>query len=114
MREAWEEVCLDPAQVTVLGRLDDAFTPAGFHVTPVLALVAPGAAVGPSAEVTQILWPRLSELRSAPTRQEQRTGPDGQARTIWHYDWQGHDIWGMTAHILRGLLSEAAPWSEQL
>lgn len=106
VREAWEEVGLDPAAVTVLGEMDDVFTPAGFHVTPVLARIPARPALRLSGEVTQILLPALSELRALTPIRERRQMPDGQPVVLYRYPWQGHDIWGMTARVLHDLLTD--------
>ncbi len=104
LREAWEEVGLDPESVRVLGELDDVFTPARFHVTPVLARVPAQPRLTLTAEVAQLLTPTLSELRDALTRYDHRVAPDGAAYRMPRYDWQGHDIWGMTARVLETVL----------
>ena len=106
VREAWEEVGLDPAAITVLGEMDDVFTPAGFHVTPVLARVPARPALRLSGEVTQILLPTLSDLRALSPTCETRRMPDGQPVVLYRYPWQGHDIWGMTARVLHDLLTD--------
>ncbi len=49
LREAWEEVGLEKEGVTVLGELDDVFTPAGFHVTPVLCRLSAAPRLSPGA-----------------------------------------------------------------
>ncbi|MFT2719814.1 NUDIX hydrolase [Deinococcus sp. A31D244] len=106
VREAWEEVGLDPAQVTVLGELDDVFTPVGFHVTPVLARVPAEPTLTLSGEVAQLLLPSLADLRATPVVRETRALPDGQRVPLYRYPWQGHDIWGMTARVLHDLLTD--------
>lgn len=106
LREAEEEVGLSPALVSVLGELDDVYTPVGFHVTPVLARIPGGLEYHPSAEVALIIEPRLSELRALRVVRETRQAPDGTPRTLYRYGWQGHDIWGMTAWVLHELLDE--------
>ena len=105
LREAHEEVGLDPAEVTVLGELDDVFTPVGFHVTPVLARIPAEPRLILTAEVAQIITPTLGELRALPLHREERTLPDGRVVPLYRYPWQGHDIWGMTARVLHDLLS---------
>lgn len=105
LREAWEEVGLDTSAVTVLGELDDVFTPIGFHVTPVLARVPATPNLRLSAEVVKLLLPTMGELRATVPREEQRILPDGQAVTVYTYPWQGHDVWGMTARVLHDLLA---------
>ncbi|PTA66985.1 NUDIX hydrolase [Deinococcus arcticus] len=106
LREAHEEVGLDPAAVAVLGELDDVFTPIGFHVTPVLARLGAQPALTLSSEVAQLLLPTLAELRTLPVTTETRTLPDGTRVPLYRYPWQGHDIWGMTARILHDLLTQ--------
>jgi 8-oxo-dGTP pyrophosphatase MutT (NUDIX family) len=106
VREAWEEVGLNPGGITVLGELDDVFTPAGFHVTPVLARVPAQPVLKLSGEVAQILLPPLSELRALRPIVETRQMPDGQPAVLYRYPWQGHDIWGMTARVLHDLLTD--------
>ncbi|MGC9269550.1 NUDIX hydrolase [Acidiphilium sp.] len=101
LREAWEEIGLDPALVEVIGRLDDFATGTGFHVTPVTALIhgtprftaAPGevAAIFPLG-LHILLDPALPEWRRGTWHGGTRDFP------VWpHPD---HVIWGVTAWIL--------------
>ncbi|GAA5531794.1 CoA pyrophosphatase [Deinococcus aluminii] len=106
LREAEEEVGLDPHSVMVLGELDDVFTPVGFHVTPVLARVPAEPRLTLTAEVAQIITPTLGELRDLPVVRETRVLPDGQRVPLYRYPWRGHDIWGMTAKVLHDLLQQ--------
>ncbi|AAF10752.1 NUDIX hydrolase [Deinococcus radiodurans] len=108
LREAQEEVALDPAAVTLLGELDDVFTPVGFHVTPVLGRIAPEAldTLRVTPEVAQIITPTLAELRAVPLVRERRTLPDGTEVPLYRYPWRGLDIWGMTARVLHDLLEQ--------
>lgn len=108
LREADEEVGLSPATVTLLGELDDVFTPVGFHVTPVLGRIAPEVldTLRLTPEVVQIITPTLAELRSLPLVYEERTLPDGSRVPLYRYPWRGHDIWGMTARVLHDLLEQ--------
>ena len=104
LREAWEEVGLQRERVQVLGELDDVFTPAGFHVTPVLARLEAQPHLAPSGEVALLLLPTLSELRALEQPAEERVGPDGQRFLLYRYPWQGHEIWGMTARVVHDVL----------
>ena len=104
LREAWEEVGLDPRAVQVIGELDDAFTPIGFHVTPFLARIPADYPYRPSAEVASILLPSLSELRRITPVRECRVLLNGDRHVLYRYPWQGHDIWGMTARILHDIV----------
>lgn len=110
LREAWEEVGLRSSEVTVLGLLDDTFTPAGFQVTPILALIPADSTLELNSEVQQILWVPLEDLRNLQVERLERVGPDGKRHNIYRYLWTDssgleHDIWGMTARVLYGLLN---------
>lgn len=106
LREAQEEVNLPPEAVEVLGELGDVWTPAGFHVTPVLGCIAPETleSLSLSEEVAQIIMPRVSELQQLTIAAETKTGPHGEARTLYRFPWRNFDIWGMTAGVLHELL----------
>ena len=104
LREAWEEVGLAASEVQVIGELDDVFTPAGFHVTPVLCRLEAEPRVRLSSEVEALLLPSLAELRRVQQSPEERLGPDGQRFLLYRYAWQGHNIWGMTARVLNDVL----------
>lgn len=108
LREAEEEVGLDPSRVTLLGELDDVFTPVGFHVTPVLGRIGAGALaeLSPTDEVAQIITPTLRELREVALSPEQRVLPSGERVPMYRFLWQGFDIWGMTARVLHDLLTD--------
>ncbi|MCU4161955.1 CoA pyrophosphatase [Acidiphilium sp. AL] len=101
LREAEEEIGLDPVSVEILGRLDDYIIATGFHITPITALVhgqprfaaSPGevAAIFPLG-LGDLLNPALPEWRRAHWRGGTRDFP------VWpHPD---HVIWGATAWIL--------------
>jgi len=104
LREAWEEVRLDPGGVVTLGRLPAVLSPYGYHVTPVLAWLRekPALTANPS-EVSEIFWAPLVELATADAWSEWREH-GGLRRRVWHYPWRGRDVWGLTANVLHGLL----------
>ena len=114
LREAFEEVALEPSAVRVLGLMHDVWTPQGFQVTPVLASIAPNATLEPQAgEVAALLRVPIADLRQITPRLDlhleppQGRWPAGVTgpRTILHYDWRGVDIWGMTAFVIEELLT---------
>lgn len=107
LREAQEEVGLDPSEVQVLGEVDDVFTPIGFHVTPVLARISTTVLdhLTLSGEVVEIIMPSLTELQAVDTFDQWRQLPDGTPVPIYRHPWRGHDIWGMTSRVLHDLLT---------
>lgn len=113
LREAWEEIGLEPQWVQTLGLLDDVWTPAGFHVTPVLGVVSSQAVLRPNpSEVAALLRVPLAELAVLEVRYEHKILPvasrvpnfESHERTVPHYLWREHDIWGMTAFVIGHLL----------
>jgi 8-oxo-dGTP pyrophosphatase MutT (NUDIX family) len=101
LREAREEVGLDPASVEVLGRLPSMLTVTGYHVTPVVGLVrgAPALVAAPD-EVAGIFVLKLSVLLD-PASPQRRSGRFGTVwRDFWVWPHDDHYIWGATGAIL--------------
>ena len=112
LREAWEEIALDPAQVTVLGSLGDFLTGTGFRITPVIGLVPPGLTYRPSPhEVAAVFELELSVLLDPEAPQQRRREVGGRRRDFWVWPHPEHCIWGATAailvHLARALRGEA-------
>ncbi len=112
LREAWEEIALDPGQVTVLGRLGDFLTGTGFRITPVIGLLPPRLVFRPSPhEVEAVFELELSVLLDpdAPRLRAREVG--GRRRDFWVWPHPEHYIWGATAailvHLARALRGEA-------
>ncbi len=113
LREAHEEIGLEPNLVKVLGLLDDVWTPAGFHVVPVVGVVSSISVLKPNpAEVAQMLYVPITDLQQLNPIYEQKTLPlsarvphfETRERAVLHYYWQGVDIWGMTAFVIQEFL----------
>ena len=116
LREAMEEVALDPALVEVLGVGDAYETGTGFLVTPVIGwLHAPPEttpALDEVAEVFEVPWDFLMDL--ANHRQESYDREGQPRRWYWAMPYGERYIWGVTAGIIRALHArlyalEAAP-----
>ena len=101
LREAQEEIGLDPAGIEVIGRLRDYITGSGYRVTPVLALLRPGytTTLAPAevAEIFVLPWSVLLNP-AAPERRSAEYG--GRMRQYWVWPHPAHYIWGATAAIL--------------
>src|SRR3712207_5313280 len=104
VREAAEEVGLDPRLPELIGRLPEHVTGTGFHVTPVVALVSPPLALTPDpAEVAETFELPLSTVLD-PAAPERRSGEfRGRRREFWVWPHEKHYIWGATAAILVNL-----------
>ncbi|EQD53085.1 hydrolase, NUDIX family protein, partial [mine drainage metagenome] len=101
LREAEEEIGLDPACVELAGRLHDHLTGTGFRITPILGLVPPDLALRPApTEVEAIFHLPLATVLD-PTAAERRQAMwRGRMREFWVFPHDTHYIWGATAAIL--------------
>ncbi len=103
LREAEEEVALDPSHVEVLGRMGDYVTGTGYRITPVLGLLPPGLSLQPSPEEVESVFELPIDVLldpQAPQRQRQRHHVRGIWREYWVWPHPEHYIWGATAAIL--------------
>ncbi|MFA4891994.1 CoA pyrophosphatase [Brevundimonas sp.] len=116
LREAFEEVAMDPALVEVLGIGDAYETGTGFLVTPVVGWLTATPATTPSleevAEVFEVPWDFLMDI--ANHRQEAWDREGQPRRWYWAMPFGERYIWGVTAGIIRALHArlyddEAAP-----
>jgi 8-oxo-dGTP pyrophosphatase MutT (NUDIX family) len=101
LREAWEEIGLDPAVVEVMGRLSNYVTGTGYRITPVVGLVPPDPVLMLApAEVAAAFVLPLDVLLD-PGAPQRRTREDpGRRREFWVWPHAEHYIWGATAAIL--------------
>jgi 8-oxo-dGTP pyrophosphatase MutT (NUDIX family) len=105
LREAREEVALDPAAVEVLGVGDAYETVTGFLVTPVIGWLAepPSVTASPDevAEVFEAPWDFLMD--PANHRRDSYELEGQPRRWFWAMPYEERYIWGATAGIVRGL-----------
>ncbi len=104
LREAREEIGLDPAAVQLAGRLAEHVTGTGFRITPVVGLLPAGLALTPApAEVEAVFELPLSVLLDPAAPMRRRAEFRGRMREFWVWPHPEHYIWGATASILMQL-----------
>lgn len=105
LREANEEIGLDPARVQVFGYLPDHLVISGFRVTPVLSLVSPPVQLEPNpAEVAGIFEVPVSHVFDR-SNHKARLRRVGDEEILLHdIPWEGQNIWGATAGMLLTLV----------
>ena len=113
LREAHEEIGLEPFEIEVLGSLPTYTTSTGFIVTPVVALVSPGFALQADPfEVAEVFEVPLAWLMNPANHQRHAIETGGVRREFFALPWPGTDaaglprryfIWGATAAMLRNL-----------
>jgi len=104
LREAHEELALDPARVQILGEADQYRTVTGYGVTPVVGLVPPGLPLVPNPEEVADWFEAPLDFVLDPINQRRMTADyQGRARHYYQIDWQDRRIWGATAAMLVNL-----------
>lgn len=106
LREAEEEIGLDPALVDVLGVLPHYVTGTAFIITPVIALVQPEFALSPNGyEVADVFEVPLEFLMNPSHHRRHAFEWEGVRREWFSMPYQDKSaqrfIWGATAGMLR-------------
>jgi 8-oxo-dGTP pyrophosphatase MutT (NUDIX family) len=112
LREAHEELAIDPRAVRVIGTSDSFVTGSGFTLTPVLGLVPPDISIAPDPREVASWFEAPLRFVLDRTNHVRKVGLfRGHEREYTEIDWQGHRIWGITASILSNL-SHRMAWQE--
>ena len=104
LREAHEEILLDPNAVDVVGTIDPYRTGTGYVVTPVLGVVPPDLPLEPHEhEVADWFEAPLAFLLDSANQARRSALFEGRERHYYEIDWNGRRIWGVTAAIIVNL-----------
>ncbi len=110
LREAYEEIGLEPQRVTILGQLPPVFTfVSNYLIAPFLGLVdGPSGAIAPTinpAEVDLLIDAPLLDLANPAIARVEHWRRLGRSYQIYFYQLGPHRIWGATARIVYDLLT---------
>jgi 8-oxo-dGTP pyrophosphatase MutT (NUDIX family) len=104
LREAWEELGIDPKAVRVIGESDRYPTGSGYDITPVVGLVPADIRIDPNpTEVAQWFEAPLDFLLDPANQSENWLEFEGAMHRYFGITWQDHEIWGVTAGIIVNL-----------
>jgi 8-oxo-dGTP pyrophosphatase MutT (NUDIX family) len=105
LREAQEEIGLEPDFVTLAGLSTPYRTGTGYHVTPVVGFVAPGFTLSANPDEVADIFETPFGFLMDPANHEAREGrtPAGDVRRFYAITWEDRLIWGATAGMLRAL-----------
>lgn len=105
LREAHEEVGLEPTYVTLAGLSTPYETGSGYLITPVVGFLTPGFTLAANPhEVADIFETPFHFIMDPANHQEhERTLPSGETRRFYAMTHDDRYIWGATAGILRAL-----------
>jgi 8-oxo-dGTP pyrophosphatase MutT (NUDIX family) len=111
LREAHEEIGLDPASVEVVGAIEDYRTVTGYAIAPVVGVVPPDQPLAPHEPEVADWFEAPLDFLLDPANQLRRSALlNGQERHYYEIPWQGRRIWGATAAIIVNL-SRRLQWS---
>ena len=104
LREAREEIGLQPDAVELVGVADRYRTITGFEVQPVVGVIAPGLSFVPQPEeVAAVFEVPLDFVLDPANHVETSVEWQGRDRHYYEIAWQQHRIWGATAAMLVNL-----------
>jgi 8-oxo-dGTP pyrophosphatase MutT (NUDIX family) len=104
LREAHEEILLDPAAIEVVGPIEPYRTVTGYLVTPVLGVVPPALPLTPHEhEVADVFEAPLAYLLDPANHRVQTALLQGRERRYYEILWHGRRIWGATAAMIVNL-----------
>jgi 8-oxo-dGTP pyrophosphatase MutT (NUDIX family) len=104
LREACEEIGLDPAFVDPVGLSDRYETVTGYGVEPVVGLVRPGFQLRPNPdEVAETFEVPFAFLMDPANHRRDFFERDGARRWFYAMPFEGKYIWGATAGMVRAL-----------
>jgi len=104
LREAEEELALDPAQVRLIGETDRYQTGTGFDITPVLGVIPPDLPLlAEPREVESWFEVPLALLFDQSAWTEHEVFWNGAMRHFLEMHYEGYRIWGVTAAIIANL-----------
>jgi 8-oxo-dGTP pyrophosphatase MutT (NUDIX family) len=111
LREACEEVLLDPATVELVGAIEPYRTVTGYVVTPVLGVVPPDLPLEPHEhEVADLFEAPLAFLLDPANQRLQHALFQGRERHYYEIMWNDRRIWGATAAMIVNL-SRRLQWA---
>ncbi len=104
LREAQEEIALDPAQVAVIGTGDLYCTVTNYVVTPVVGIIPPGLPLEPHEHEVADWFEAPLDFITDPANQQKRSALfRGRERHYYEIEWEGRKIWGATAAMIVNL-----------
>ena len=111
VREAWEEIGLEPKAVELVAAIDCYRTVTGFAVTPLVAAIPPDLALLPhEPEVADWFEAPLAFVLDPANHRRHSALFEGRERHYYRIDWNGRIIWGATAAMIVNL-SRRLQWS---
>ena len=104
LREAHEEILLNPKDVEVVGTIEPYRTVTGYLVTPVIGIIPPDLPLTPHEhEVADWFEAPLAFVLDPANQLQQTALFQGRERHYYEIVWDGRRIWGATAAMIVNL-----------
>jgi len=105
LRETWEEIGLARQAIHILGEFDEYLSITGLIVTPFAAWIGGPLKLAPNPdEVDAILKVPFNIFQDSRYLRVETRVRLGVERKLYFYDFQGKEVWGLTAQIIRDFL----------
>ena len=105
LRESWEEIGLARQAVHILGEFDEYLSITGLIVTPFAGWIEGPLKLTPNPDdVDEILKVPFSIFKDSRYLRVETRVRLGVQRKVYFYDFQGKEVWGLTAQIIRDFL----------
>ena len=104
LREAYEEIFIDPVAVDIVGAIERYRTVTGYVVTPVLGVIPPTLALAPHEHEVADWFEAPLDFLLDPANQHRRSALfQGAERHYYEIVWNDRRIWGATAAMIVNL-----------
>jgi 8-oxo-dGTP pyrophosphatase MutT (NUDIX family) len=111
LREAHEELLLEPEKVELVGTIESYRTVTGYVVTPVLGVIPPDLPLTPHEHEVADWFEAPLQFLLDPVNLKRRSALfEGRERHYYEIVWNGRRIWGATAAMIVNL-SRRLQWS---
>ncbi|WP_247007717.1 NUDIX hydrolase [Halorientalis litorea] len=111
LREAREEIGLDPAEADIVGRTDDIRTITRYSVRPFVGTIPDHEYTPDEREVAEIAVLAVADLTDLDNYESERRDHPHYGETRLHFfHVDGYTVWGATARILVQLLELTTDW----
>jgi 8-oxo-dGTP pyrophosphatase MutT (NUDIX family) len=105
LRETFEEIGISDRQIELLGRFHDYVSSSEYLVVPFVGFIKEAFTTEPQArEVAEILLVPFQVFTDPGRMRVERLMRSGKLMDIYFYSFAPHEIWGLTARIIKDFL----------
>ena len=113
LRETFEEVGIEQCRVDILGRFHDYLSINGDLVAPFAGFMESTFTVRPqTSEVAEVVPVPFSIFTDPGRLRTERRLHSGAVIDVYFFRYDPHEIWGLTAHIIKDFM-EALHWGQR-